>query len=38
MTPAPILNVILAAAVLVAIVGLLAHSIHADRVAGRAGT
>jgi hypothetical protein len=33
MTPALILNVILATVVLVAIVGLLGHSIHADRAA-----
>jgi hypothetical protein len=36
MTPALILNVILAASVLVAIFGLLAPSIHADRAAARA--
>jgi FtsZ-interacting cell division protein ZipA len=33
MTPALILNVVLAVVVLVAIVGLLVHSIHADRAA-----
>jgi hypothetical protein len=33
MTPALIVNVILAALVLVAVVGLLVHSIHADRAA-----
>jgi hypothetical protein len=31
MTPALIINVILAAVVLAAVVGLLAHSIHAER-------
>jgi hypothetical protein len=35
MTPALILNVILGAVVLVAIVGLLAHSIRLDRIAVR---
>jgi hypothetical protein len=37
MTPALILNLALAVAVLPAVVGLLAHSIHADRAAARAG-